>query len=201
VKSAKARVQLFKFAACAPFIASIRCTCQPTVSSDADGRDRAAASLGPASSSAPLAPLRPGTPVPDFVALGHTGASVRLRQLLGKPLALVFYESNDSPVAKALLQALSERWLALQPKLGIVLALAPHSAVEHAAFANSEKLSLLLLSDPERRIAASFGINTPGVQWPVVVLVSADGKLEELRQAASSTYVVDLENRLQAPGR
>jgi peroxiredoxin len=43
--------------------------------------------------------------------------------------------------------------------------------------AEREKLSLTLLSDPDRRVIKAFGLDDPGneVSWPAVYVIGADG--------------------------
>ncbi len=42
-------------------------------------------------------PLRPGRPAPDFAAYDENGHMVRLRDLRGRAVVLVFYPGDDTP--------------------------------------------------------------------------------------------------------
>ena len=42
-------------------------------------------------------PLAPGTPAPEFTAYDQDGHAVRLAELRGKYVILVFYPSDDTP--------------------------------------------------------------------------------------------------------
>lgn len=41
--------------------------------------------------------LPAGAPAPDFEARDHQGYTVRLSELRGRPVVLVFYPADDSP--------------------------------------------------------------------------------------------------------
>lgn len=42
-------------------------------------------------------PLAPGAKAPEFTAYDHTGHAVRLSELRGRHVILVFYPSDDTP--------------------------------------------------------------------------------------------------------
>ena len=42
-------------------------------------------------------PLAPGTKAPEFTAYDHAGQAVRLAELRGKYVILVFYPGDDTP--------------------------------------------------------------------------------------------------------
>lgn len=57
-----------------------------------------------------------------------------------------------------------------------LVALSVDSVDVSTALAEREKLSLTLLSDPERRVIRAFGLDDPGneVSWPAVYVLAPD---------------------------
>jgi hypothetical protein len=45
----------------------------------------------------PTAPLEAGVEAPDFEAVAHNGATVKLSAMRGKPIVLYFYPKDETP--------------------------------------------------------------------------------------------------------
>lgn len=109
-------------------------------------------------SKAPREPLTAGQAAPDFTALSHTGYSVRLDDLLQKPVAVYFCPTGLDTSCEGLARALRDRWLTLNQRLEMVLLVTPTDYVTTQAFARTEELPFLLLTDHDRSIQESFGL-------------------------------------------
>ena len=146
--------------------------------------------------------LPPGTPAPDFTLPSAPGRAVSLRDFRGKPLVLVFYPADWSPVCGDQV-ALYNEVLPEFRRLGAeVVGVSVDGPWCHAAYARERKLRFPLLADfePKGAVARRYGayreadgtseralfvIDREGViRWsycsPVDVNPGADGILEAL---------------------
>ena len=140
--------------------------------------------------------LSAGELAPDFVALAHTGAKVRLSELSNKPVLLVFYDKNGSTASGAVFEALGREWLDLQPHVGLVLALGPHNAIEQAAFATKTQLPFMFVADDSNTLRRAFGVTH--AKTPVTsFLVGKDRRI--LRAGPASANEPEQLLRLLAP--
>ena len=95
---------------------------------------------------------------PDFTAITHEGATVRLADLRGKQqVVLVFYPGDNTPVCTQQLCELRDDWGALQSADTVVFGVNPASEARHAQFAAKHHLPFPLLADTGSRIAAVYG--------------------------------------------
>ncbi|MEU9852696.1 peroxiredoxin [Streptomyces sp. NPDC047974] len=96
----------------------------------------------------------------------------------GKPLVLVFYPGDDTPVCTAQLCSYSDGLDQLQSAGATVWGISPQGLDSHEKFARNRRLSMPLLSDEERGVAKSFGISAPliGLRRSVFI-VNGHGRL------------------------
>jgi peroxiredoxin len=150
--------------------------------------------------------LAPGTPAPDFVLPSRPGETLSLRSLRGKPIVLIFYPADWSPVCGdqlALYNEIDAEFRRFDAKL---LAISVDSVWCHGAYAAARKLAFELLADfePKGDVARKYGvyraadgiaeralfvIDTNGViRWsylsPIDVNPGAEGILEALESVA-----------------
>ncbi|UOF00122.1 redoxin domain-containing protein [Bdellovibrio reynosensis] len=103
--------------------------------------------------------LSPGNQAPDFCLASAPDQKLCLKDLLGKPLVLVFYPADWSPqcedldVCENILQQLQECDSAL-------VAISLDAPWSHLAFSNERKLHFPLLADfqPKGEVARKYGI-------------------------------------------
>ncbi|HEY7648939.1 MAG TPA: redoxin domain-containing protein [Methylomirabilota bacterium] len=125
--------------------------------------------------------LRPAVTIgqlsPDFLFEYAPGRRLRLRQLRGRPVTLLFWRS----VSKASLETVRDvQSTTRQARAGgpIVLAINDGEPADLAQrLAAQIGPSAVLVSDPERRISLAYGVNI----WPTVVTLDALGVVRELR--------------------
>jgi len=108
-----------------------------------------------------------GEQAPDFTVPGTDGTeagrrSYSLSEFRGRPVVLVFYPADHSPVCTAQLTSYSHD-IGQFAHLGAqVLALSPQSVAEHEAFAEANGgFAFPLLEDRDKAVATSYDILGP----------------------------------------
>jgi peroxiredoxin len=157
--------------------------------------------------SSPTGPLAAGTPAPDFQLPTTPDQRVSLSDFRGKPVILMFYPADWSPVCSdqaALYNELLPEFHRFDAEL---LGISVDGVWCHLAFAKDRKLHFPLLADfePKGRVARTYGvyrrrdgfseralfvINPEGVlHWsyvsPIGVNPGADGILNALEELAA----------------
>ena len=101
---------------------------------------------------------QPGDPAPDFEAPDQTGATVRLADFAGRPLALYFYPKDDTPGCTTQACNLRDHTAALDDTGVAVVGVSPDTVASHEAFAGAHDLPFPLLADPGRTILNAYGV-------------------------------------------
>ena len=147
-------------------------------------------------------PLEPGTPAPDFELQSTPSQTVRLSELRGRPVVLVFYPEDWSPVCSDQLALYQELLGEFRKHDAELVGISVDSVWSHLAFAKDRNLRFPLLADfePKGEVArlyhayraqdgtserALYVIDGEGVvQWsfvsPVGINPGADGILRAL---------------------
>ncbi len=125
--------------------------------------------------------LRPAVTIgqfpPDFLFEHTPGRALRLRNLQGRPATLVFWKSAAKVSLETVRQVQSAMGRAEAPR-PVVLAINDGDPAELAKrVAAQHGLSVVLVTDPERRISLTYGVNI----WPTIVTIDALGLVRELR--------------------
>ena len=131
-----------------------------------------------------------GEAAPDFTLLGTGGRTYTLSEYRGKPVVLVFYPADDTPVCTTQLATYSsdiERFSGLGAQ---VLALSPQGVESHEKFAERLGLTFPLLADEEKEVGRLYGIVGPlGFYRRSVFVIDADGVVRYAHRALSGlTY-------------
>jgi peroxiredoxin len=103
--------------------------------------------------------LQPGTPAPDFELPTKVGEAVQLSQLRGKPVVLVFYPADWSPVCGDQLALYNEIHSEFK-KLGAQLVgISVDGIFCHQAYAKSRNLEFPLAADfePKGKVSQLYG--------------------------------------------
>lgn len=114
-----------------------------------------------------MAKLGVGDTAPDFTLPATDGTpeghhDVTLSSFRGRPVVLVFYPGDDSPVCTRQLNAYSEGIAAFADLGAQVLALSPQSIESHDRFAEGQGgFAFPLLSDRDKSVGAAFGVLGP----------------------------------------
>ncbi|HEV7596067.1 MAG TPA: redoxin domain-containing protein [Gemmatimonadaceae bacterium] len=103
--------------------------------------------------------LPAGTPAPDFTLDAAPNKALRLSELRGRPVILVFYPADWSPVCGDQVALYNEILPEFREYDAEVLGISVDSAWCHAAFAKDRKLRFPLLADfePKGAVARLYG--------------------------------------------
>jgi peroxiredoxin len=103
--------------------------------------------------------LPAGTPAPDFALQSAPDKSLRLSELRGHPVILVFYPADWSPVCGDQVALYNEILPEFHEYGAELLGISVDSAWCHAAFAQDRKLRFPLLADfePKGAVARMYG--------------------------------------------
>lgn len=154
--------------------------------------------------------LPPGTPAPDFTLPSGPDSQVRLTDLRGKPLILVFYPADWSSVCGDELALFNEVLPEFQRHDAELLGISVDGVWCHRAYKDARHLNFPLLADfePKGPVSRAYGAYRPNdgfseralflidrdgvIRWsylsPVGVNPGADGILNALEQLPSPTH-------------
>jgi peroxiredoxin Q/BCP len=124
-------------------------------------------------------PIEAGSIGPDFTLQDQDGRTTRLYDLRGRPIILIFYPRDDTPVCTSQLAAFEAALEKLAPRGGQVFGVNPGSAPSHAAFKASLGISYDLLVDEGARVAKQWHAVVPltGRVWRTVYGITSGGRI------------------------
>ena len=124
-------------------------------------------------------PLQPGTPAPDFELPSTPSQEVRLSELRGRPVVLVFYPEDWSPVCSDQLALYQELLPEFRNHDAELIGISVDSVWSHLAFAKDRNLRFPLLSDfePKGEIARLYRVYraADGTSERALYVIDADG--------------------------
>lgn len=116
--------------------------------------------------------------VPDFQLKDETGGSVRLSDLCGKKVALVFYPLDWTPHCTKQLCSLRNGYKELQKAGIVVLGISHKSVKDNNAFKIKHNLPFPLLSDHKKKVAKLYGAKRwAGPNKRITILINEEGRL------------------------
>lgn len=123
--------------------------------------------------------LEPGTPAPDFALPAADGTIVRLSELRGSPVALVFYPLDWSPGCSVQLELYEQEHQEFASRGIHLLGISVDSIYSHGAWAAVRGIHYPLLSDfqPRGETARAYNVwrTLDGHSERAVYLIDADG--------------------------
>jgi peroxiredoxin Q/BCP len=99
-----------------------------------------------------------GKKAPDFTATAQDGTSVHLAALKGKPVVLYFYPADDTFACTKEASAFRDTWPEIAKTGAVLVGVSANTSESHKSFAAHNKLPFLLVSDPDGKIGASYGV-------------------------------------------
>ncbi|MGH9103780.1 MAG: peroxiredoxin [Acidimicrobiales bacterium] len=102
-----------------------------------------------------------GDPAPQFRLEGTGGRSYALGDYLGRPVVLVFYPGDGTPVCTHQLRSYSEGIESFADLGAAVLAISPQDVASHERFSARESLRMPLLADIDKEVGRAYGIVGP----------------------------------------
>ena len=117
-----------------------------------------------------------GDRAPDFTLPGTGGERYSLADFRGKPLVIVFYPGDDTPVCTKQLNVYNndlDRFTELDAQ---VIGISAQSIDSHEAFSGKHGFEFPLLADTDKKVAAAFGTLGPiGFPRRSIFIVDAEG--------------------------
>lgn len=128
--------------------------------------------------------LSVGDIAPDFTLLGTGGKSYTLSDLRGKPVVLVFYPGDDTPVCTKQLICYNTDLAQFAELDAQVVAISAQDIASHEKFAAKHGFQFPLLSDTEKSVSAQYGTLGPlGFMRRSVFIIDATGVVRYLHRA------------------
>ncbi len=131
--------------------------------------------------------LEIGMKAPDFTLLDQNGASVSLKDFLGKRVVLYFYPKDHTPGCTRQACAFAGAYAEFAKRGVVVIGVSRDSVASHAKFAEKNHLPFILLSDPDRNAIEAYGV------WQEKKLY---GKVS--MGVVRTTYVIDEAGMIEA---
>jgi peroxiredoxin Q/BCP len=117
-----------------------------------------------------------GDPAPDFSLPGTGGRTYTLAEHRGKPVVLVFYPGDDTPVCTKQLNTYNDDLSQFERVGAQVLAISAQDMASHDKFAGKHGFRFPLLADTGKSVAAAYGILGPlGFPRRSVFVIDAEG--------------------------
>jgi peroxiredoxin len=123
--------------------------------------------------------LPAGSPAPDFTLAVAPDKTMSLSELRGRPVVLVFYPADWSPVCGDQLALYNELLPDFKELDAQIVGISVDGPWCHQAYAEARKLRIPLLSDfePKGEVARAYGIYASkfGVAGRALLVIDADG--------------------------
>ena len=135
-----------------------------------------------------------GDPAPDFTAAGTRNGERRdytLREFRGRPVVLVFYPGDNTPVCTRQLNSYTRDIEAFEALDAQVLAASPEGLDSHEDFARAQGgFAFPLLADTDKELARAYGVLGPiGYYRRCVFVVDPHGRLAYVHRGfAGATF-------------
>jgi peroxiredoxin Q/BCP len=126
-------------------------------------------------------PLLVGAPAPDFTVQDDSGHTVRLTDLRGRNVVLVFYPGDDTPGCTRQLCDFRDGWSAAQARGIAVFGVNPQNARAHAKFRKKFDFPFPLLVDSGQKVARLYHAHGLIVKR-TVYLIGPDGVIRFARR-------------------
>jgi peroxiredoxin len=136
--------------------------------------------------------IEAGARAPDFTLPDQDGQLVALADFRGRPVLLVFYPADFSPVCTDQLSAYQESLSEFESRGVQLIAISVDSAFCHKAFGSHLGVTMPLLADfhPKGEVARAYGLwsDKYGVAGRALVLIDPDGVVEWAHRAPALEY-------------
>ena len=131
-----------------------------------------------------------GDRAPDFTLPGTGGRMYSLADFVGKPIVLVFYPGDDTPVCTKQLNAYNDGLDQFRDLDAQIVGISAQSVDSHESFSDKHGFDFPLLADTDKQVAAAYGTLGPiGFPRRSVFIVDTDGVIRYAHRAiAGLTY-------------
>jgi len=125
-----------------------------------------------------------GDAAPPFTLSSTGGGEASLSDFLGKPLVLVFYPGDDTPVCTKQLNSYNNDLSQFEALDARVVAISAQSVESHEKFSDKHGFKFPLLADTDKTVAAAYGTLGPlGFPRRSVFIVDANGVVRYAHRA------------------
>ena len=125
-----------------------------------------------------------GDDAPDFTLPGTGGRHYSLSEYAGRPVVLVFYPGDDTPVCTKQLNTYNDDMASFAEVGAQVLAISPQDLASHERFAAKHGFTFPLLADTDKAVAASYGTLGPlGFPRRSAFVIDGDGVVRYAHRA------------------
>ena len=143
-------------------------------------------------SSPPAESLAVGAPAPDFDVVAVGGKRFHLAEERGHPVVLYFYLKNETPGCTKEACAFRDAWSALSEKGVVVIGVSTDTEASHRAFAEHHKLPFHLVSDPDEKLAKTFGVpSMAGFLKRQTILIDQAGNIKKVYRDVDVSHHAD----------
>lgn len=134
--------------------------------------------------------IKIGHDAPKFSLTDGDGNAWTLSDHKGRPVVLLFYPGDNTPVCTAQMCSVRDHWSEYQATGAEVVGISTDTVESHKAFAEKNQLPLRLLSDPDRKVSEIYDMRSwlPGRSARGVVVIDADGKVAYLKAQPVSLF-------------
>lgn len=127
-----------------------------------------------------------GDVAPDFSLPATGGEVITLSSFVGRPVVVVFYPGDDSPVCTKQLNSYNDGLNEFESLDAQVLAISSQGLVSHEAFAQKYGLKFPLLADSKKDVAEAYGVLGPlGFPRRSVFIVNREGVIRYAHRAVA----------------
>lgn len=118
-------------------------------------------------------------PAPDFALDATSGEQIKLKDLLGSFVVLIFYPANDTPVCNSQLSEMSLNTQDLLARNSLVFGVNTAPLAKSGDYCTRRRLSFPILSDPGGQVAKQYKSFTSwiGLNRRTVVIVDPKGNI------------------------
>jgi len=125
-----------------------------------------------------------GDVAPEFTLPATGGEEIALSSFAGRPVVVVFYPGDDSPVCTKQLNSYNDGLNEFENLEAQVLAISSQGLVSHEAFAQKYGLKFPLLADSQKDVAKAYGVLGPlGFPRRSVFIVDRQGVIRYAHRA------------------
>lgn len=131
-----------------------------------------------------------GDRAPDFTLPGTGDRTWSLSEFAGRPVVLVFYPGDDTPVCTKQLNSYNDGLEQFEGLDAQVLGISAQDVASHQMFAGKHGLRIPLLADTDKAVAGLYGILGPlGFARRSVFIIDREGIIRYAHRAlAGLTY-------------
>ena len=123
--------------------------------------------------------MKIGEAAADFTLKDGDGNDWRLSDHRGNTVVLLFYPGDNTPVCTRQMCSVRDHWSEYQATGAEVVGISTDTVESHQGFAEKHSLPLRLLSDPDGKVSAEYGMKSwlPGRSARGVVVIDRKGKI------------------------